>query len=241
MADDGFILLARRFFDHPYWTKPRKFSEAEAWIDMIGMASFRSRQVLLGSVRIELGRGEFHAATRYLERRWGWGLRQVHDFLHGAIDAGEIACVKETPRGNAYRIVNYETYQSVGNAKRKRSGNDSETNNKEGKEGNEGKASTVVDGWVGEACGIWCDEFGGTAPAARIKRALAPLVKKYGKDEVLPVFRKYVQTKDAEYATAEDFANKYGPWKEGKVKQAKQQPQQFDYSNATKQFKGFTK
>lgn len=105
---------------------------------------------------------------------------------------------------------------------------------KEG-EANASPLTPAAPSWSDEACRIWVERFGGTANGGRIGKALKPLVVKYGKDEVLAVWRKYLDEKDAEFATPQDFAAKFGEWRK---KQAG--PQQFDYSNATTQFKGFT-
>jgi hypothetical protein len=70
--------------------------------------------------------------------------------------------------------------------------------------------------WSARAAGMWIAKFGGTAPAGRIGKALKPLVTKYGEDEVLKWWHKYLEGKQREdnYKTAEDFASRYGKWKE---------------------------
>lgn len=238
MADEGFILLARRFFDHAYWSEPRRFSKAEAWIDLIALASFRGREVFVGSERVKLERGQVWASVRYLEKRWQWGVRQVHDYIHSAIDAGEVSVVKETAKGNIYAIVNYDTYQTSGNTRGKRKGNAGETNNKEGKEGNDSPNGESIR----EAIRIWVERFGGTAPGSRITKAFKPLLAKHPAIEVLDLWRKYLKQKDPQFVSAEDFAGKYSAWKEPvRLQKASGTTQQFDYSNATTEFKGFTK
>lgn len=111
MRDEGYILLWRRFFDHEYWTKRRKFSKAEAWIDMIAMASFRDREILVGRTRIQLERGELLASVRFLAKRWRWGRDVVHAFIKDAEKADEIAAKTRTPEGHTYVIVKYDEYQ----------------------------------------------------------------------------------------------------------------------------------
>lgn len=96
--------------------------------------------------------------------------------------------------------------------------------------------------WSARAVEAWTDRYGGTAPAGRIGAALKPLVERYGADEVLHVWARYLAGKDVEYASPQDFAQKYGPWRDQRLKAqgGKATPQLFDYSDATVEFKGFT-
>ncbi len=66
--------------------------------------------------------------------------------------------------------------------------------------------------WSREACDDWIERFGGTAPGARIGKALKPLVKKHGWAEVRPAWRSYLAQAEAEFASAERFASTYGEW-----------------------------
>jgi hypothetical protein len=97
-------------------------------------------------------------------------------------------------------------------------------------------------GWSRKAVDAWTARYGGTAPAGRIGKALKPLVDLYGEAEVLHVWGIYLNGKDVEYANPQDFAQKYGPWRDQKAKQqnGRGTPQQYDYSNATIEFEGFT-
>lgn len=67
----------------------------------------------------------------------------------------------------------------------------------------------VPDSWSGRACDMWQQRFDGTAPGGRIGKALKPLVVKHGEDQVMEAWARYLLTKDAEFATPQDFAAKY--------------------------------
>jgi hypothetical protein len=99
-------------------------------------------------------------------------------------------------------------------------------------------ADAAPKSWSARACDIWSDRFGGTAPGGRIGRALKPLIDKQGEEEVLARWKIYVTNKDPEYASPADFASKYATWSNAPPK-SKASAQQFDYSNATEEFKGF--
>lgn len=66
--------------------------------------------------------------------------------------------------------------------------------------------------WSREACDEWIERFGGTAPGARIGRALKPLVHRHGWPGVRPAWRKYLGQTEAQYASAERFAATFGNW-----------------------------
>ena len=40
--DEGFLRLSRRFFSNEMWKVTRKFSECEAWLDLIQSARFEA-------------------------------------------------------------------------------------------------------------------------------------------------------------------------------------------------------
>lgn len=66
--------------------------------------------------------------------------------------------------------------------------------------------------WSREACDDWKERFGGTAPGGRIGKALEPLVREHGWNEVRPAWQRYLLGKDAEFANAQDFAAHFGIW-----------------------------
>lgn len=66
--------------------------------------------------------------------------------------------------------------------------------------------------WNHSACEALIRRYGGTAPGARITKALRPLVEKYGSEVVLEAWGGYLDETPAEYASAERFASTYGRW-----------------------------
>ena len=99
MAGMGYIRLSRRFFDTEEWAQPRKFSKAEAWLDLIAMASYADRKVSIDDKgrKVELLRGEIIASQRFLAKRWGWGLGSVNRYLD-AMASGADPRIKIAPR-----------------------------------------------------------------------------------------------------------------------------------------------
>ena len=66
--------------------------------------------------------------------------------------------------------------------------------------------------WTAEACSDWQERFNGTAPGGRIGRALKPLLSKHPWEEVREAWRSYLAQTEAEFASAERFAQTFGKW-----------------------------
>jgi uncharacterized protein YdaU (DUF1376 family) len=66
--------------------------------------------------------------------------------------------------------------------------------------------------WSREACDDWVDRFTGSAPGGRIGAALKPLVHRFGWGTVREAWRRYLAEKEPDFASAQDFASKFGEW-----------------------------
>ena len=55
---NGWICLSRKILDCYLW-KEKPFSKAQAWIDLLLLASHEKKKFLLGNELIEVERGEF--------------------------------------------------------------------------------------------------------------------------------------------------------------------------------------
>ena len=77
-----FIPYARKYFESEEWQQPRKFSEQEAWLDMIFLASFADHTITLSKGEsLTLYRGEFYYTQRQLAKRWGWDVAKVNRYF----------------------------------------------------------------------------------------------------------------------------------------------------------------
>jgi uncharacterized protein YdaU (DUF1376 family) len=66
--------------------------------------------------------------------------------------------------------------------------------------------------WSRDACDVWIERFGGTAPGGQVGKALKPLVDQHGWEEVRDSWRSYLAQTEAEYASPSRFASTYGNW-----------------------------
>lgn len=125
-----YIKIARKFFESDEWQRPRKFSEQEAWLDMIFLACYADYNLDLGKDGIlTLHRGEFYFPQRHLAKRWGWDLTKVNRHLARLAEGDNPRIAKisrethfETPSETqvatkvvVVRLCNYESYNSVKN------------------------------------------------------------------------------------------------------------------------------
>lgn len=107
----GVFAVDRRVWIHPFF-KREAFTEREAWLWMIGEASWKARRTRAGDVVVELRRGEFAHSLRFMAERWRWKEPRVRRFLKrlkndAMIDARTDAGV------TVVTICNYDEYQFV--------------------------------------------------------------------------------------------------------------------------------
>lgn len=118
----GHIKISRKMFDgdDPFWSEERRFSRAEAWIDLIQEASWRDREAVVDGQVVQLGRGQLIGSQRYLADRWGWSTKKVRRFLGQLEDLERIDTEKNHQKnhlGALITIVNYDRYQYTGSKK----------------------------------------------------------------------------------------------------------------------------
>lgn len=114
MSDQGWIPAHRTLFDREDWLKPTKRHPAgkrEAWLDLCQMAQHRDYE----HVGQRLERGEVLVSITRCMERWAWTKKRVRWFLDRLSCDTMIGTVRGTPHGTIYRIVNYDTYATVGN------------------------------------------------------------------------------------------------------------------------------
>lgn len=112
----GWILLWRKLRENPLWRDPRRFSKAEAWIDLLMAAEWRDTEVAQGMKIIPVRRGQVFTSQVKLAARWRWNRETVRAFLHLLKSANQVAIEtsKETDTGyTLVTLLNYELYQGV--------------------------------------------------------------------------------------------------------------------------------
>ena len=107
----GWISLHRQLQDHWLWKEKRKFSKAEAWIDLLLTANHKDNDVLMGNKLIKVKRGQLITSEVKLSKRWQWSRDKVRRFLDLLQSEGMLN--KQSDRTKTtLTIENYELYQS---------------------------------------------------------------------------------------------------------------------------------
>lgn len=114
--DEGFLRLSRRFFSNEMWKVARKFSECEAWLDLIQSARFeatdKAYSELIGGREISYTRGQYPASVSFLMKRWQWSEKKVRYFLAKLKKRGMITtCNKQGM--TVITLCSYDEYNPV--------------------------------------------------------------------------------------------------------------------------------
>jgi hypothetical protein len=109
---NGYFLLWRKLWEHPFWRERRKFSKAEAWIDIIKEARWKDgdAKVLIGNKVMTCCRGQTLKSLTTWAHRWGWSEPSVRRFLKLCEEQNMI---RRESDGKMTRITvcNYGEYQ----------------------------------------------------------------------------------------------------------------------------------
>lgn len=85
---DGFVQVPRAFFLTDEWNEKRRYSKAEAMVDLMKEATFKQRTVECCGYQITLEPGELVASKRFFSKRWGWPATTVGTFLRKLATSG---------------------------------------------------------------------------------------------------------------------------------------------------------
>lgn len=112
MSERGVFAIDRGLFGHERFA-PEPFTEREAWIWMIGEAAFKPYGKRVGSIRVELRRGQLAHSLRFMAERWKWTESRVRRFL-AKLKAPDALIDAATDRGlTVVTICKYDVYQDI--------------------------------------------------------------------------------------------------------------------------------
>ncbi len=104
--------VSRAIFDHPAFAK-EPFTEREAWLFLISEAAWRPTTIRVGSVQVDLKRGQCAHSIRFLADRWAWSKSRVDRFF-GRLKIGTMIGTAAGQGVTVVTICNYDEYQKVG-------------------------------------------------------------------------------------------------------------------------------
>ena len=122
---EGYLKLFRSIQDNPFWTQPRVFSDAEAWIDILLAVRWKKEpeQKVIGRKVLICNRGESLKSLDTWKRRWQWhSKKRVTSFLKMLEKMEMIRLTNETVTTRLF-VVHYNEYQDYGNANVNTQGN----------------------------------------------------------------------------------------------------------------------
>ena len=103
----GFIKLNRSLPEHWIWKDPKKL---KAWIDLLYMANYEDKELLINNKVIKVKRGSFITSIHKLAIRWGWSVNTVKKFLDTLSDT-QMVTRMSTQHYTQIDILNYAKYQ----------------------------------------------------------------------------------------------------------------------------------
>lgn len=104
----GFIKIYRKITNNFLYTSER-FDKLHAWLDLLILATFCKRTVLIRGVKLSLEAGELCYSQKSLAARWGWNERTVAKFLKLLEDEQMIQC-RITHVTTIITILNWDEY-----------------------------------------------------------------------------------------------------------------------------------
>jgi hypothetical protein len=110
----GWIKLHRKLLDHKLWCARRRFSMAEAWIDLLLRAAHADQVVVRDYGNMRVMRGQLLTSQLALAKRWRWHRESVSKFLRllNADSATSTQTSNQTSTGyTLITILNYDKYQ----------------------------------------------------------------------------------------------------------------------------------
>lgn len=114
--DKGWILLHRSILDHWIY-KTKRFSEFQAWIDLLLLAEHTTHKQMWRGKLTEFKRGDVCLSITRLAERWGWSRNKTRRFLNQLEEDEMIHLIGHQNR-TVLTIVNYDNFQNARTPKR---------------------------------------------------------------------------------------------------------------------------
>jgi len=125
---EGYISVFRQVTEHELW-QDKPFSKGHAWVDLLLLAFFKEKKMMIGNNDVIIKRGQLLTTFRFLEDRWGWSNTKVNNFLAYLVMQKMIS-KENINKKTLITIENYEDYQTTSDKKAtiKRHENDNKNN-----------------------------------------------------------------------------------------------------------------
>lgn len=111
--EGGFIKLHRSIKDCWLWKDEEPFSKRDAWIDLLLLANYTDKKILLDGKLTTIKAGQFHTSLLKLGERWKWSRNKTRRFLE-ILESDEMITTERTAHGTTLTIVNWAKFQHQG-------------------------------------------------------------------------------------------------------------------------------
>lgn len=116
----NWIKINRGIRESWIWDEPRYL---KWWIDILMMAAYKDKKILVGNELVEIERGSFVTSQSKLAERWNVDRRTVKRYLSLLQDAQMIVHILNNKK-TIVKVLNYNIYQSTGESNETTSGTD---------------------------------------------------------------------------------------------------------------------
>lgn len=116
----NWIKINRGIRESWIWDDPRYL---KWWIDILMMAAYKDKKILVGNELVEIERGSFVTSQSKLAERWNVDRRTVKRYLSLLQDAQMIVHILNNKK-TIVKVLNYNIYQSTGESNETTSGTD---------------------------------------------------------------------------------------------------------------------
>ena len=109
----GYISLWRKIEDNEFWLA-EPFTKAQAWIDLVMLATHKKKSFFIRAIEIKLTRGQLGRSELSLGKRWKWSRNKVRRFLK-VLETKQQIEQRKTSVTSIITILNYDEYQTPKN------------------------------------------------------------------------------------------------------------------------------
>jgi hypothetical protein len=106
---EGYYKINRKLLDSLLWLS-EPFTRGQAWVDLIGLATYEYTFFYVRGNKVELQRGQVGWSEPKLSERWKWSRTKLRKFLNDLEKEQQIIQQKNTVT-QILTIVNYNLYQ----------------------------------------------------------------------------------------------------------------------------------
>ncbi len=105
----GWIKISRNITNHWIWQDAEKL---RWWTDLLMMAAWEERKILVGKQMVTLRRGQMVASKAFLYQRWGRSKTMVYPFLK-LLEEEKMIAITNEHRISIITITNYDKHQNT--------------------------------------------------------------------------------------------------------------------------------